>query len=184
MISLKSEVTQSVLNYFFLNPHDSLYVNELARKLSLDKRNLVKKIRELENEGILSSQSRGNLKLYSINPRFPLYKEYKNIILKTIGFKKKLQDIINETPDIEKAYIYGSYAHDKMDTHSDIDLLVIGEHSVLFLQKKITSVQKELGREINIVNMSANEFKKRQKNRDPFIVDILKKKHIMIKNEI
>jgi len=72
MISLKSEITQKVLNYFFLNPQENLYVNELARKLSLDKRNLVKKIRELEKEGLLISQQRGNLKLYSININFPL----------------------------------------------------------------------------------------------------------------
>lgn len=180
MISLKSEITQQVLNYFFMNPQESLYVNELARKLSLDKRNLVKKIRELETEGVLLSQPRGNLKLYSINRRFPLYKEYKNIILKTVGFEKKLKDILEETAGVEKAYIYGSYAQEKMDVHSDIDLLVIGNHSIILLQRKISNLQKELDREINVVNMSASEFKKKRKNKDPFLLDILKKKHIEI----
>ncbi len=46
MISLRSEITKTVLNYFFMNPQESLYVNELVQKLHLDKRNLVKKIRE------------------------------------------------------------------------------------------------------------------------------------------
>jgi predicted nucleotidyltransferase/biotin operon repressor len=180
MISLKSEITQRVLNFFFLNPQESLYVNELARKLSLDKRNLVKKIRELEDEGILVSQQRGNLKLCSLNKRFPLLKEYKNIILKTVGFEKKLKGILNDIPGIESAYIYGSYARNKMDAHSDIDLLVIGDQSLLALQKKINRAQKELGREINVVNMSADDFKERRKKRDPFILDILKKPHIEV----
>jgi len=75
MIPLRSEITRKLLDYFFINPHENLYVNELTRKLNLDKRNLVKKIRQLENEGILKSQSRGNLKLYSINTDYSLYKE-------------------------------------------------------------------------------------------------------------
>jgi len=66
MISFRSEITKKVLNYFFLNPQESIYVNELARKLGLDKRNLVKKIRELEEKGLLKSETRGNLKLYSL----------------------------------------------------------------------------------------------------------------------
>ena len=181
MISLKSEVTQKVLNYFFLNPQETLYVNELARKLSLDKRNLVKKIRELEKEGLLVSRHRGNLKLYSLNKRFSLLKEYKNIILKTVGFEKKLKGMLKDTPGTENAYIYGSYARNKMDAHSDIDLLVIGNHSIIPIQKKINRVQKELGREINVVNMSTDDFKDRRKKRDPFIMDILKKPHIEVK---
>jgi predicted nucleotidyltransferase len=180
MISLKSEITQKVLNYFFINPHESLYVNELARKLSLDKRNLVKKIRELEGEGLLISRFRGNLKLYSINNKFPLYKEYKNIILKTLGFEEKLKTLLKEVPGIEKAYIYGSYAENKMEVHSDIDLLVIGRHSIIDLHKKINRLQQELDREINVVNMDKNEFLKRRRNKDPFITNIFKKKPIEI----
>jgi predicted nucleotidyltransferase len=180
MISLKSEITRAVLNYFFLNPHESLYVNELARKLSLDKRNLVKKIRELEGEGLLKSRLHGNLKLYSINKRFPLYKEYKNIVLKTIGFEEKLKRLLEEVPGIRRAYIYGSYADNKMDVHSDIDLLVIGDHKIILLQKKISRLQREIDREINMVNMDNNEFSRRLKRKDPFLANIFRKKPIEI----
>ena len=83
MISLRSEITKKLLNYFFLNPHESLYVNELVKKLHLDKRNLVKKIKELEKEGVLKSQTRGNLRLYSVNQDYPLYDEYRKIVIKT-----------------------------------------------------------------------------------------------------
>ena len=76
MISLRSEITKKILNYFYLHKQESLYVNELVRKLNADKRNLVKKLHELEVENILKSQTRGNLKLYSINSGYSLYKEY------------------------------------------------------------------------------------------------------------
>jgi len=180
MISLRSEITKQLLNYFFLNPHESLYVNELERKLKLDKRNLVKKMRELENEGLLKSQIRGNLKLYSINKDYPLYKEYNKIILKTVGFEDRLKKILEGIEGIKEAYLYGSYAQNSMDVHSDIDLLVIGNQDILTLQRKLNKLQKEIDREINTVNMDERELKKRVKNKDPFISEIFKNKHIKV----
>lgn len=96
MISLKSIVTKKLLNYFFINPRENLYVNEIARKLQLDKRNLVKKIQELEKEGILKNQIRGNLKFYSINQNYPLYNEYRQIVIKTLGFEENLREILKK----------------------------------------------------------------------------------------
>jgi len=63
MISLRSKIAKELLNYFFINPDDRVYINELSRNLKVDKRNLVKKLKELETEGILKSENRGNLKI-------------------------------------------------------------------------------------------------------------------------
>lgn len=180
MISLRSELTKKLLNYFFINPHESLYINALSRKLNLDKRNLVKKLKELEKNGILKSQTRGNLKLYSINKNYPLHNEYKKIFLKTIGLEDKLKKIMNDVAGVKEAYIYGSYAKDKMDAHSDIDLLVIGDHKIISLQKKLNNLQKEIDREINSVNMDEREYKRRIKNKDFFILEVFNKKYIKL----
>lgn len=180
MISLKSEITKKLLNYFFINPQEALYVNELSRKLQLDKRNLVKKLKDLEKEGILKSQTRGNLRLYSINKNYPLYKEYKQIIFKTVGFEYKLRNVIEKIEGVKEAYIYGSYARDEMNVHSDIDLLIIGNHDIVVMQRALNKLQRELDREINIINMDQHEFKKKIKNRDSFILEVLKGKNIKL----
>jgi predicted nucleotidyltransferase len=180
MISLRSAITQKVLNYFFINPDESIYVNELSRQLHAEKRNLVKKLKELEKEGILQSRISGNLKFFSINKRYPLYKDYKNIVLKTTGLEKMLKKIADEVPGIEQIFIYGSYAHSKMANHSDIDLLVVGNHEIVALQKKLNDLQGELGREINAINMNKSEFEKRLRDEDPFILNIVNKKNIKI----
>jgi predicted nucleotidyltransferase len=155
-------------------------VNELSEKLVLDKRNLVKKLKELEKEGLLRSQERGNLKLYSVNTDYALYDEYKKIVLKTLGIEKQLKDLLKGVKGVKIAYIYGSYPKDRLSAHSDIDLLVIGSHSIVSLQKKLNSLQKEIDREINVVNMDLGDFKNRKKSEDPFISGVLKVKHIEI----
>jgi predicted nucleotidyltransferase len=180
MISLRSQVTRKLLSYLFLNPHETLYVNELSRKLGLDKRNLVKKLHELDRLGILKSERIGNLRLYGVNPEFPLYQEYRKIVLKTIGVEEKLRRIMKQTSGIKVAYIYGSYARDAMSTHSDLDLLVIGDHDIKTLQSKIIPLQREINREINSVNMSEGEFRKRTDMNDPFLSGIFQRKTIRL----
>ncbi|MGB7295875.1 MAG: nucleotidyltransferase domain-containing protein [Candidatus Aminicenantales bacterium] len=180
MISLRSEVTRKLLSLFYLNPHETLYVNELSRRLGLDKRNLVKKLHELDRIGILKSERRGNLRLYRVNPEFPLYQEYKKIVLKTIGIEEKLKQIMRDTPGVQGAHIYGSYARDAMSAHSDLDLLVVGNHDIKTLQKKISLLQREINREINSVNMSEAEYRKRAEMKDPFLSGIFQQKTIRL----
>jgi len=172
MLSLRSKVTRKVLTYFFSNPHESLYVNEMAVLLGVDKRNLVKKLRELESIGLMRSKARGNLRLYSVNPSYPLYREYKRIFQKTVGVEAKLREAVRLTPGVKRAYIFGSYARDAMQTHSDIDILVVGDHSVITLQKELNKIQSEIEREVNCVHMNEDEFRRREETEDPFLRDV------------
>ena len=86
-----------------------------------------------------------------------------------------MRKVIKETSGVKEAYIYGAYARDHMDASSDIDLLVVGRHKIIFLQRKLNKIQREIDREVNVVNMDEGEFKQRIKRNDPFITDLLKK---------
>ena len=180
MISLKSQITRKLLGYFFINPEENLYANELSRKLSLDKRNLLKKMKELESEGVLLHKKIGNIKLYSINKGYPLYNEYRKIIAKTTGFEANLEEILTQIKGVKQAYIYGSYAKNTMDVHSDVDVLVVGGHSIVALQKQVSKLQKDIGREINVVNIAEQEFVKKAKDKNSFIYSILRRSHIKV----
>ena len=60
MISITSKIAQSLLAFYFLHEDESLYVNEIVRRLGVDKRNLVKKLNEFEREGLFKSEIIGN----------------------------------------------------------------------------------------------------------------------------
>jgi len=153
------------------------YVNDLARTLHLDSGNLTRKLLELEETGILKSRWQGKQRYYSLNTQFPLINEYRTIILKTVGFEQTLKTALKKIPLIKSALIFGSYAKDQMDAHSDIDLLVIGDHGTLELQRTIAQVQKKVQREINVVNMSPQEYNDKKKN-DPLLRSIRSGKQI------
>ena len=168
MISLKSKITREVLAGLFLKPQDSFYVNELARRFKLDSGNLTRKLHELESAGLLKSENRGREKYYSLDPAYPLLQEYRHIVMKTVGVEASLKQLLVTLPGVQKAFIFGSYAEDRMDSASDIDLLVVGEHNTLDLQRKIAKLQRLLSREINMISLSNKEYQVKTKSHDFF----------------
>ncbi len=179
MINLKSKIANVVLGYFILHEGSEMFINEMARKFNLDSGNLTRKLVEFEREGILKSRLSGKQKYYSINKSFPLLKEYKKIIQKTVGFEYILKESLSDLKGIEKVVLFGSYAEDRMDLLSDIDLLVVGNHSTIELQKRIADIQKKVDREINVISYGVNEYNKKKKS-DPLLKNILKKNKINI----
>jgi predicted nucleotidyltransferase len=179
MINFRSKIAREIMNYLFLHEGTSLYVNEMSRRFGVDRGNLVRKLKELEKEGILKSEWKGNQRYYSLNPSFPLINEYKKIIFKTSGLEHGLKKVLEDVKGVKKAVLFGSYAADKMDLSSDIDVLVIGEHDTLDLQKKISQFQKSIDREINVINMGTKEYDKKL-NTDPLLRTIQEGKSISI----
>ena len=179
MVGLRSKISQKVLGFFFLQEDAERYVSDLSRTFHIEVGNLTRKLNELEKEGILKSRWQGNQRYYSLNKKFSLFKEYKNIVLKTIGLEQILKTALDKISGIKKAIIFGSYARDKMDSHSDIDLLVIGDHSTIGLQKVVADVQKSVSRVINVVGMSPQEYAEKKEN-DPLLKSIESHKSIKI----
>mgnify|MGYP001240425611 CR=1 FL=1 len=92
MFSLRSQITIKILGFFFLNPTQKLYINELAEKIKADPGNLFRKLKELEAEGILLSETRGREKFFGLNKNYPLLKEIK----KTFEAKYGLPNLLKQ----------------------------------------------------------------------------------------
>ena len=88
--------------------------------------------------------------------------------------------MIKLTKGTSEAYIFGSCAKNTMDEASDIDLLVVGNHSPREIAKSLKGIEKQIGRIINVVNISKNELNRRKKDKDPFVMNIFSEKHIKI----
>ncbi|MDD5465542.1 MAG: nucleotidyltransferase domain-containing protein [Candidatus Omnitrophica bacterium] len=180
MISLRSKVAIKLLDYYFLNPDAQHYINELARILELDPKNTETKLKEFEGKGFLKSEFRGKERYFFLAKDNPVLEHYRQIFLKTYGIEKKLKGILSDIKGLKEAYLFGSYANNNMDSSSDVDILAIGSHSVLELQRFIAKLQKDTGREFNVKNLSLKEFEAKKKNKDPFINGVFKTKIIRL----
>lgn len=180
MINFKSQITQKLLGYYFINAHKKHYVNELARILNLDLGNLSRKLKQLENEGILASEFSGKQRYYFLNKKYPWLRETKKMFDASFGLKEILAKKLKGLNGLKEAYIFGSYAKGNFGGQSDIDLLLIGGHSSMEATKIILPLQNQLGREFNAIDMTQEEYKKRKKEDDPFLANILSGKIIKI----
>lgn len=181
MIKLGSKIAIKILGHYFLNQDSSYYINELADILEVDPGNLFRKLREFEEEGILISEKKGNQKYFTLNKRYPLIREIKKTYEVKYGLVNHLKEIVAKINGLEEAYIFGSYATNSLQQESDIDILLVGKHFPLEAKRKILPLQNEIKREINIIDLSSDDFRLRKKKKDEFIKNIFSKKIIKIK---
>ena len=179
MISFKSKVTQKILNYFFLNESAELYVNETARLLKEEPKNVYRILVILEKEGLLKSKFKGRERYFRANKISPEYKSYKAIFLRSAGIEQLLKKALDGLSGLKTAYIFGSYANSSFNAQSDIDILLVGSHESLEAERTLIKLRKNLGRELNIVNMTMKEFE-RKSGEDQFLKNIFKEKIIRL----
>jgi predicted nucleotidyltransferase len=172
-----------LLRLFLTNPDQSFYIQEIGRILGKKPGIFQRTLNNLEKEGILVSEYKANARYFKTNKNYPLYKELKSIVFKTVGVSGSLKEALKKVGGINFSFIYGSYAKAKENYLSDIDLVVIGNPNEDLLIKELDKLEDALSREINYKLYSLKDFKKEIKEKEPFLLEILTDKKIMLIGE-
>lgn len=178
MIDLRSKTRARLLTYYFTNPAARRHLRDLAQQLDLDPSNLSKELSRLEKEGLFRSEVNGRQKYFQLNRGYPLLREVKAIVMKTIGAAGQIARSLQAISGIREAYLYGSFARQAQDASSDIDLLVIGKPREEELARAMIDLERRLGRDINYSVFSPKEFESRRARKDPFLESVWREKHI------
>lgn len=128
---------------------------------------------------IIEERKRGNQKLYKVNKNSPIYEELRKLVLKTVGIGDTLRENLSKF-NVVYALIYGSFAAGEEVEESDIDLLIVGDLNEEKLIGVIRQLEYELAREVHYIFWSTKEFKKRVKEKNHLLLDIVEKPIIMI----
>jgi len=172
-----------LLRLFLTNPEQSFYIQEIGRILGKKPGIFQRTLNNMEKEGILASEYKANARYFKANKEYPLYKELKSIVFKTVGVVGSIGDFLKKVGNVNYAFIYGSYAKAKENYLSDVDLIIIGKPDEDKLIKEVDRLEEQLKREINYKLYTINDFKIEIKQKEPFILEILRDKKIMIIGE-
>lgn len=175
-----SQARVEILKIFLLNPTISYYQRELEQHTKLPIRAIQRELTRMVELGLLEKRISGNRNYYQVNRDFPIFLELKSIFLKTYGIGKALRKSLKEREKINFAFIYGSYAKNQENITSDIDLFVIGNITSRKLSSYLSKLKSDFNREINFSLYSLQEFAKEIKNKNHFIMSILKEPKIFI----
>jgi predicted nucleotidyltransferase len=137
-------------------------------------------MRRLEREGLFRSEVSGRQKYFQLNKEYPLFREVRSIIAKTIGAAPLIAQSVKTVEGIDEAYLYGSFARNQQDAASDIDVLVIGTPRGEVLAEVMGKLERQLGRDINYAVLSRDEFESRRARKDAFLESVWHNKRVSL----
>ena len=171
-----SKTRAKLLKLFFENPEKSFYVREMTRVIDEQINSVRRELLNLEGIGIIKNETFDNKVYYSANKKHPFCRPLVEI------FSKKIDADADAKPRESrwegwtrpiKNYLTGLVVTNRLPGQDGIDLLIIGDDKTKKLTRWAEMVEKKLGKPINYVIMSDNDFTYRKSVRDRFLVEVM-----------
>ena len=172
---------RGLLAQLLLRPDEDFHLRELERMTGIPAGSLHRELKALFEAGLLLKERQGNQVRYQANRASPVYAELASIFRKTVGLAGVLSDALAElSGKIDLAFIFGSLAVGQQKYSRDVDLMIIGDISLLEVVKALASAQGKLGREINPVVMTADKFGSQAEKKERFISRVVEEPKIFV----
>jgi predicted nucleotidyltransferase len=182
---LFSQVCKKILKELVLGATDSVHLRELARRTKLDPMAVRREINKLVLSGIAEEKRIGNMRLFSMNKKCPIYPEIRMIVIKTMGVVDAISSVLEPAKEkIKFAYIYGSFAKGDFNASSDVDILVVGDIKLSDLVRILSPIQEQLTRELNPSVYSLDDYYSELTEGNQFVTNIHNGDKIMLTGEI
>lgn len=167
-----SEARRQILATFFARPGVVRHVRELARQLGWSPTVVGEELDRLERTGILTSERIGRARRYRVDERSPIAEEIRSLVQKTIGVEARIRKALTGLPGVEQAFLYGSYARGEDRPTSDLDLFVIGNVDQELLSDRLTEIERDLDRDLNVTSYDRAELEHLRQGGDPFVASV------------
>lgn len=170
-----------VLSLLLLHPERALHVREIARLTGTTPGTLNKELARLHDAGLLTRERVGNQLHYAANRSSPIHAELAGILRKTIGLADVLADALAPSAAaIQTAFVYGSVARGSETAQSDVDVMLIGTLGFGDAVQLLYPAQAAVGREINPLVFSAEQWRTKVATKDGFVREVLSKPKIFL----
>ncbi|MEI6480776.1 MAG: transcriptional regulator [Candidatus Saccharibacteria bacterium] len=175
-----SKTRVKLLNMFYANPNRSFYVREITRKIDEQINSVRRELANLLNIGIITSETTNNKLYYEVNQDYEYHKPL--TIIFGGSHTSETQDEAKETTqadplkalgNVELALLTGQFTRDE---RTGIDLLIVGNVNQTQVNKYISNLEKQEGKEIRYTVMTLDDFKYRHQIKDRFIANIFEAK--------
>lgn len=184
-----SKTRVKLLQLFYSNPNRAFYVREITRKIDEQINSVRRELANLQNTGIISSDNTNNRVYYEVDQKYEFYQP----LLEIFGSPKEPGDkrwTVAPAPatdeaaemralgNVELAVLLGQFTRDET---SGIDVLIVGNVNQHALQKYITGLEAQEGKELRYSLLSLSDFQYRQQIKDRFVSNIMRsKKQVLV----
>ena len=177
---LSSRVKAEVFRLLFGPDARELHVREIARQAHLNDATVRQELKLLAGLRLVAVRRDGNRAYFRAERSNPLFPDIRNLVLKTSGLVDVLRQALAGRPGIRAAFVFGSLAEGTEKPASDVDLVVIGSISLRQLTKLLSGPASQLGREINPHVFTTQEFARRRREGDHFLISVLRGPKLLV----
>lgn len=157
------------------NPDRTWRAPEIAERLGTSVVNVQRELKRAVEEGLLTRESVGRTFLYRAATDSPLYDALRTLLERTVGVESELRQALTGVPGVQAAFLHGSYAQaTRISPTSDIDVLVLGSPDPHELRRRLRDVEQRVGREIDMLAYTPDEFAALARAGNSFANQILK----------
>lgn len=169
-----SKVFVDVLLFFILHPQEETYLARIVRATGYILIQVQRALKRLEESGLVKKIQRGNKAYYQSNAAHSVFKDLKQVLIRTIIFSDKIEpELSSIRHKIRYGFIFGSTATHHDSPTSDLDIFLVGD--LTFEEAGLLSfpLSIELGKEVNTVIYKIKDFKKKVKEQHLFVTNVV-----------
>jgi hypothetical protein len=167
-----------ILDEFLGDYNRAVHGRELVGRVGMSQKGIALALDGLEDRAILTSERRGNMKLFRLNVRNPVIRD----VLAQAETARKIRFLEGHREighvlfqDSRIAGIFGSYARGKEKKESDLDMFIIGGR----IQEDYDKRGKPLDLDISIKYFTEMEFVRLSGERNSLVSEIMKS-HVLL----
>jgi predicted nucleotidyltransferase len=177
--TLLPKARREVLTFFMTHHLEENFLRDIARRTNLPIQAVQRETAGLERIGLLRATLKGRQKFFAVNRVHPIFPELHALVIKTSGIVEPLREILTGAKGIDLALVFGSQAAGTETADSDVDLMIVGTISPRKASDLLADLPQRLGREINPVVMTPEEFAARRRKKDHFLTTVLSAPKLM-----
>lgn len=163
----------AILGLLYARPEREFYQQEIMQAAGVNLSAVQRELGNLLEAGLVRRRRDGNRVYYQADRESPLFPDLQGIVLKTVGLADVLRAALEPVRErIEVAFVFGSLAAGDAGAESDVDLMVIGRAGLRQIAPLLAEASGTLGREVNPVTLSPQEWAKRRAEGDHFITTV------------
>ena len=165
----------ALLAALLLRPEQKLHVRELARLTGASPGSMHRELKVLTELGLLTREEIGRQVFYAADRACPVLDELAGLLRKTVGLVDVVRHALQPFSErIVAVFVYGSMASGTETSHSDVDVMILGDLAFSDAVNALAPTENLLRREVNATVMKVTEFAIRRKAKDGFVTAVLK----------
>ncbi|UTY56788.1 MULTISPECIES: ArsR family transcriptional regulator [unclassified Massilia] len=180
--ALFTPAQQKLLGLLFVRVNEGFHLNEIMRLTGLGSASAQRELKRLHESGLIVSERIGNVRQFRPNKDSLVYGELSSLVKKTFGLLSVLNSALAPLrQQLNVAFVYGKTAKEQEGSGDAIELLLIGENTTYGeLLNRLPVAERLLRRKINPNLYSVPDFRRRLREQQPFILQVLDERKVFV----